>query len=175
MPGSPRHLINSSWTVICVVVVSTLSAPTSTNAAPQKTIQIVECEINGFGLGDSADQMYKTFGKPDPDFLVKTRLNEYPHHEYQFDGLRIVFSTHGRSAMSYYVSSPAYRLRSGVGVGSMWREVIETLGPGLFGSSGGVVLYSYRIVDSEGKFVPATLEFVVENDVVKRFSVVTRN
>ena len=73
-------------------------------------ISFEDCEINGFGLGGTADQMRKAFGEPDPISIAKSPKNEYPHREYQYDGLKFVFSTHGRSAMHYIVTSSKFRL-----------------------------------------------------------------
>jgi len=154
-------------------VLSALVVPASTVASAQKTVPIAECEVDGFGLGDPADQMLETFGEPMQDSVVKSPLNDYPHREYKYDGMRIVFSTDGRSAMSLYVSSPAYRLRSGIGVGSAWREVLAALGPGELRSSREPVTYSYHVVDGNGEYVPAWLKFAIENEVVASFSVMT--
>ena len=168
-----KTLVSSSWAAICIFVVSVQFLPTTTSSAPPKTVPIAECEVNGFGLGDSQNLMRRLFGEPEPNSVVKSPLNEYPHREYLYEGMRIVFSTHGHSAFSYYVSAPEYRLRSGIGVGSMWMEIVEALGPGSLSSSGGSIFYSYHVVDSEGDYVPAWLRFAVENDVVTSFSVVT--
>ena len=161
-------------TAICVIVLSVLTTPTSTVASAEKTVPIAECEIDGFGLGGSANQMREIFGEPEQDLVVKSRLNEYSHREYEYDGMRIVFSMNGRSAMSFYVSSPAFRLRSGIGVGSTWIDIVEALGPGSRSSSGESITYSYHVVDSKGEYVPAWLRFAMENKVVMSFSVVTK-
>lgn len=160
-------------TAICIVVLSPVIAPASTAASAQKTVSIAECAINGFVLGDTTDQMRQVFGEPDQNSVVKSQLNEYPHREYKYDGMRIVFSTNGRSAMSFYVSSSTYRLRSGIGVGSRWMDVVDVLGPGSLRSARGSNTYSYQVVDSKGDYIPAWLRFTIENQVVTTFSVVT--
>jgi len=117
--------------------------------------------------------MREIFGEPEQDSVGKSLLNEYSHREYEYDGMRIVFSTNGRSAMSFYVSSPAFRLRSEIGVGSIWRDIVAALGPGSLRISGESITYSYHVVDSKGDYVPAWLRFAMENEVVTSFSVVT--
>lgn len=169
-----NFLIGSVAAAAGVVFAAVLALPTSNSSAPQKTISISECEINGFGPGGSADQMRRAFGEPERDSAAKSPLNEYPHREYRYDGIRIVFSMHGRSAMSYYVSSTEYRLRSGIGVGSSWAEIIQTLGPGSFRKSGESISYVYRVVEDDGDHIPAWLTFSLDDDVVTTFSVTTR-
>jgi hypothetical protein len=84
-----------------------------------------------------------------------------------------MFSPSGRSVVSFTVTGAEYRLKSGIGVGSAWTEVIEAFGIGSFASSNGEIIYTYRVVDSNGDLVPAFLNLVVENEVVVRFGVVT--
>lgn len=165
--------VSHAATVIWIIGLSALIMPALTAASVQKTVSIAECKIDGFGLGDSADQVRELFGEPEQDSVVKSQLNEYQHREYEYDGMRIVFSTNSRSVMSFHVSSPAFRLRSGIGVGSIWTDIIEALGPGSFKSSGESVSYSYQVVNSKGDPVPARLRFAIENELVTSFSVTT--
>ncbi len=161
-------------TANCIFVIALLLVPNPSNSEPSATIPIDECEINGFGLGGSADQMRNVFGEPEPVSIAKSALAEYPHREYRYDGLTIVFSTHGRSAMSYFVSSPKYRLRSGLGVGSTWAEIEEALGCGFWGRSGDSDSLTYHVIGADGRYIPAWLTFRLVDDVVTKFSVTTR-
>lgn len=172
-PTRQRLSATPAAMVSCIVILSVLVTPISTAASAEKSVAITECAIEGFAPGDTADQMREAFGKPHDGSVVKSNLSDYPHREYEYDGMRIVFSISGRSAMSFYVASPKYRLRSGIGVGSTWMEVVDALGPGSLGSAGGSNTYSYQIVDSKGDYIPAWLKFVIEDEVVRTFSVTT--
>ncbi len=80
--GNSKTLVSSSWAAACILVVSVLFLPATTNSAPPKTVPIVECEVNGFGLGGSQDLMRMQFGEPESNSVVSAPLNEYPHLEY---------------------------------------------------------------------------------------------
>jgi hypothetical protein len=157
-----------------MLVMAFLAEPNLSNSEPSATIPMVECEINGFGLGGSADQMRTVFGEPEPISIAKSPTGEYPHREYRYDGIRFVFSTHGRSAMSYFVSSPKYRLRSGVGVGSTRAEIDEALGSGRRGRSGDSNYLTNHVIGADDQYIPAWLTFRLVDDVVTTFSVTTR-
>ena len=161
-------------TAICIIITALLAVPNPSRSASPAKIPIDECEIDGFGLGGSADQMRNVFGEPEPISIAKSPYAEYPHREYRYDGLTIVFSTHGRSAMSYFVSSTNYRLRSGVGVGSTRTEIEEALGRGMWGRAGDIDHLSYLVIGAEGRSIPAQLTFTLVDDVATNFSVTTR-
>lgn len=95
-----------------------LLAPRPSHGQSPVTIPVAECELDGFGLGGSTEHMRIVFGEPEQATISKSPLVDYPHSEYTYDGLTIVFSTNGTSAMSYSVWSDEYRLLSGVGIGS---------------------------------------------------------
>ena len=150
-----------------------LTAPSLGYSEPG-AISFEDCEINGFGLGASASLMRSIFGDPEPISIAKSPLSDYPHREYKYDGLKIVFSTHGRSAMYYIVTSSKYRLTSGVGVGSNVAEIQVALGPGGRFAAGDQHYLSYRVFNTAGKPTPAILWFMLDDDVVTEFSVGTR-
>jgi len=118
--------------------------------------------------------MRKALGDPDPISITMTPGNEYPHHEYLYSGLRIVFSMSGRSALSYFVSSEKYRLRSGVGVGSSRQEIESALGSTGEYRSGDVEYMIYLLTGADGQPVPAQLTFKLDRNVAIEFSIVTR-
>ena len=157
-----------------MLVTAFLTVPNLSNSEPSATIPMVECEINGFGLGGSADQMRTIFGEPEPISIAKSPRDEYPHREYRYDGIKFVFSTHGRSAMSYFVSNAKYRLRSGIGVGSTRAEIDEALASGRWGRSGDSHYLTYHVIGTDGRYIPAWLTFRLVYDVVTTFSVTTR-
>ena len=160
--------------VIRMLVIAILAVPNPSRAQPPVPIPFVECEIDGFGLGGSAEQMRNVFGEPEPISIAKSPLAEYPHHEYRYDGLTIVFSAHGRSAMSYIVSSAKYRLRSGVGVGSIRTEIEKALGRGRWGRASDIDYLTYHVIGADGQFIPVQLTFTLVDDVATRFSATTR-
>lgn len=157
----------------CLLVATLLVMPKFSSAqfAP---IAISECELNGFSLGGTADQMRKVLGEPDSISFAKSPKNEYPRREYQYDGLRIAFSTHGLSAMSYFVSSEKYRLRSGAGVGSTRQEIESSLGPTSEYPAGDFDYLTYRVIEADGGPVPVLLTFKLDHEIAIEFSVVTR-
>lgn len=157
-----------------MILIGFLAVPIPSNSESQKTIPMVDCEISGFGLGGSIDQMRAIFGEPELYSIAKPPSDEYPHRDYHYDGLRIVFSMHGRSAMSYFVTSPEYRLPSGVGIGSTWAEIVEALGPGRSLRSQDSLDFTYRVIGADGRHTPAFLTFRLAGDVVTEFSVITR-
>jgi len=157
----------------CFLLVTVLVLPSSVNTEPSM-IPIIECELNGFSLGGTTDQMREALGEPEPISIAMSPGNEYPHREFRYEGLRIVFSTHGRSALSYFISSDKYRLRSGVGVGSTRREIASALGSTGEIRSGGVEYMIYLVTGSDGRPVPAHLTFKLDREVAVEFSVVTR-
>lgn len=151
-----------------------LAAPSLSFSEPG-AISFEDCEIDGFGLGGSADLMRSVFGDPEHISIAKSPLSEYSHREYEFDGLRIVFSTSGRSAMHYTVTSSNYRLSGGIGVGSNWTDILAELGPGGWYSSEGRYYYNYRVFNTRGDPTPAILTFTLDADaVVTQFSVETQ-
>ena len=140
---------------------------------PLAKVSLNECKIDGFGPGGSAEEMRDTFGEPEPNSIAKKATVEHPHWDYKYAGLKIVFSTHGRSAMSYFVSTESYRLTSDIGVGSTSLEVERVLGEASRRSSGNTRYISYRIVDADGRPLPARLTFTLDGEIVSDFSVVT--
>jgi len=93
-------------------------------------IPFADCELDGFGLGGSTELMQDVFGEPERIAISKQPLDDYPDKVYTYDGLTIIFSTSGQSAMSYSVWSDEYQLRGGVGVGSTRAEIEQVLGRG---------------------------------------------
>lgn len=166
----------------CLLVAVVLVLPSSGYTA-LATIPIDECElkrsvsnsINGFNLGGSADQMRAVLGEPEAESIAKSPGNKYPHREYRYEGLRIVFSTHGWStlALSFFVSSDKYRLGSGVGVGSTRQEIESTLGSARNLRSGDFKYMVYKVTGPDGRPVGAYLKFRLDREVAVEFSVVT--
>jgi len=165
--GSSRHQKRAPKT-------ASLALPNSNTSVSPAKIPMAECEIDDFGLGGSADQMRHVFGEPEPISIAKSPYAEYPHREYRYDGLKIIFSTHGLSALSYAVTSPNYRLRSGVGVGSTRFEIEKAFGHGTSGRSGDTDYLIYLVLGPDGQPIPAQLTFILADDVVTHFSVSTR-
>ena len=160
-------------TVVCFLVSALLVLPKSGHAEP-KLISIGECELNGFPLGGTADEMREALGEPELVSSVMTGGDEYPHLEYRYDGLRIVFSMHGRTALSYYVTSDKYRLRSGVGVRSTRQEIESALGPTGYFKSGGIVFMAYHLTGSDGRPIPVQLTIKLERDIAVEFTLISR-
>lgn len=156
----------------CMLAVIATALPESGNSESAR-ITIRECALNGFGLGGTADQMREAFGEPDRASPAISRGNDYPHVEYQYDGLLIVFSMHGLSALSYIVSSAEYSLQGGVGVGSTRQEIESTLGPAMKYRSGDTRYIGYRITADDGRPLPAQLTFTLFRDIAVEFSVET--
>ncbi len=142
------------------------------NVEPTK-IRIGECELNGFELGGTTDQMREALGEPDSLSMTMTPGNDYPHQEYRYEGLRIVFSMHGRSGLSFYVSSDEYRLHSGVGVGSTRQEIESALGATGKAQSGDTEYLIYLVAE-EGGQTAAQLIFKLDRNIAVEFSVISR-
>lgn len=137
-----------------------------TPAVPALTwIAISECELNGFGLGDTFDRMRQILGEPDRRSFTKPPENDFPNTEYHYDGLRIVFSMRGRSALTFFVTSDKYRLRSGIGVGSSRQDIESTLGPASEVRLGSELHLYYGLNAPGGQPVSGQLEFKMKNDV----------
>ena len=157
----------------CFFVTTSLVTPSSGNAEAAR-IPISECELNGFPLGGTAEEMREALGEPELESSVMTLGDEYPHPEYRYDGLHIVFSMHGRTALSYFVTSDKYRLRSGVGVGSTRREIESALGPTGYFRSGGIPFMAYHLTGSDGRSIPVQLTIRLDGDIAVEFSLISR-
>ena len=156
------------------LLLTILALPAVCGASSLKTVSLAECAINGFTIGDSAEVMRQALGEPDRQMLAKLATNDYEHLEFQYDGIQIKFSLHGRTAMSYTVDSPDYTLRSGVGVGSTRAELLDALGPAHLYFGAGPETWSYNVVNSDGESSFAMLRFKFEGNTVALFSVVSR-
>ncbi len=159
--------------MVCILVSALLVAPKSGRTEP-KLIPISECALNGFPLGGTVEEMREALGEPESITDVMTSGNEYSHLESQYDGLRIVFSLHGRTALNYYVTSEEYRLRSGVGVGRTRQEIESALGPPLYIKSGDVRYMVYHLAGSDGRPVPVQLTIKLERDIAVEFTLISR-
>jgi len=160
-------------TVACFLVSALLVLPKPGHAEP-KLIPIGECELNGFPLGGTVEEMHKALGEPESTSAKMTSGDEYAHLESKYDGLRIVFSMRGRSALSFFVSSEKYQLRSGVGVGSTRQEIESALGPTGYFKSGGIVFMAYRVTGSDGRPIPVQLTIKLERDIAVEYTLISR-
>ena len=129
--------MNSNWnpkpaartaSFLALSLAALLVAPSPVAAAPA-LVPISECELNGFPLGGTFDQMRRALGEPQRRSLEQAPGNDYRNSAFHYEGLRVVFSMFGRSAITFVVTSDSYRLRSGVGVGSSRQEIESTFGP----------------------------------------------
>jgi len=165
--------ITLGFVMVCLIVSGLLVVPKSSRTEP-KLIPISECALNGFPLGGTVEEMREALGEPESISDVMTPGNEYPHLEFQYDGLRIVFSLHGRTALSYVVTSDEYRLRSGVGVGSTRQEIESALGSALNIKSGDVRYMSYHLAGPDGRPIPVQLTIRLDGDNAVEFSLISR-
>ena len=165
--------ITLGFIMVCILVSALLVAPQSGRTEP-KLIPISECALNGFPLGGTVEEMREALGEPETITDVMTSGNEYSHLESQYDGLRIVFSLHGRTALNYYVTSEEYRLRSGVGVGSTRQEIESVFGLPLYFKSGDVRYMIYHLAGSDGRPIPVQLDITLDGDNAVEFSLVSR-
>jgi len=165
--------ITFGFIMVCLLVSGLLVVPNSGRAEP-KLIPISQCALNGFPLGGTVEEMREALGEPELISDVMTTGNEYPHLESQYDGLRIVFSLHGRTALSYFVTSDEYRLRSGVGVGSTRQEIESALGSARYVKSGDVRYMTYHLAGSDGRAIPVQLTIRLDSDNVVEFSLISR-
>jgi hypothetical protein len=164
--------ITFGFIMVCLLVSGLLVVPSSGRTEP-KLIPISECALNGFPLGGTIEQMRKALGEPESISEVMTTGNEYPHLESRYDGLRIVFSLHGRTALNYFVTSDQYRLRSGVGVGSTRQEIESALGSARYGKSGDVWSMHYHLAGPDGRAIPVQLIIRLDGDNVVEFSLIS--
>ena len=165
--------ITSGFIIVCFLVSGLLMVPNSGHTEP-KLIPISECALNGFPVGGTIEEMRAALGEPDSLSNVMTTGNEYTHVESQYDGLRIVFSLHGRTALSYFVTSDEYRLRSGVGVGNTRQEIERALGSARYAKSGDVRYMIYHLAGSDGLAIPVQLTITLDGDDVVEFSLISR-
>jgi hypothetical protein len=141
-----------------------LALPGFASAAPG-WISISECELNGFPLGGTVEQMREVLGEPVRSSLVKPAGNDYPNTEHHYDGLRIAFSMSGRSAITFVVTSRDYRLRSGIGVGSTRDAIESTLGPATEVRSDDSLDLVYGLTSPGGRHGFGQLMLKLENGV----------
>ena len=153
-----------------VLAVALLVPPRSATAEPAR-IPVSECELNGFGLGGTADQMREALGEPDRISVEKQPWNDYPHIDYHYDGLRIAFSTFGRSAMTFFVTSERYRLRSDVGVGSTRLEIESALGVAGEVRAGDTLYLTYVCTGPDGRSTLGPLEFKLEREIAVKLTI----
>lgn len=139
-----------------------LLAPSPVAASPG-LVPIGECELNGFPLGGTFDQMRNALGEPDRSSLEKAPGNDYRNTEFYYEGLRVVFSMFGRSAITFVVTSDSYRLRSGVGVGSSRQEIESTFGPTTEVRSDDSVELVYLLTGPSGRAGAGQLMFKLED------------
>ena len=165
--------ISLGFMMVCLIISGFPVVPKSGHTE-SNLIPISECALNGFPLGGTVEEMRDALGEPESITDVMNSGNEYPHLESQYDGLRIVFSLHGRTALNYYVTSDEYRLHSGVGVGSTRQEVESALGPPLYFTSGDVRYMAYHLAGSDGRPIPVQLTIRLDGDNVVEFSLVSR-
>jgi hypothetical protein len=156
---------------LCVLTLLVL--PMSISAEPE-LIAIEECQLNGFSLGGTIEEMRSALGEPDSVSLAMNTGDEYPHLEASYDGLRIVFSIHGQSAISYFVTSDKYLIRSGVGVGSTRQEIESALGATSYYKSGDTVSMVYRLAGPSGRGLPVQFDIRLQGDVAVGLSLVSR-
>ncbi|MDH4124859.1 MAG: hypothetical protein OEW64_12330 [Gammaproteobacteria bacterium] len=154
-------------------ILTFLALPMSVSADP-KLIAIEECQLNGFPLGGTIEEMRSALGEPDSVLPVLNTGDEYPHLEASYDGLRIVFSTRGQTALSYFVTSEKYLIRSGVGVGSTRQEIEGVLGPTSYYKSGDTVFMVYRLAGPGGRALPVQFDIRLQGDVAVGLSLVSR-
>lgn len=159
--------------LVCLAVLGMLAGPRIGFTEP-RLISIGECALNGFPPGGSIEEMRNALGEPDSITAVMIAGNEYTHLESQYDGLRIVFSMHGRSALSYYVTSDEFRLRSGVGVGSTRQEIESALGPALNTMVRDVRYMNYHLAGPDGRPIPVQLTIKLDGDTASEFSLISR-
>lgn len=150
-----------------------LAVPIPVGAEP-KLIAIEECELNGFSLGGTIEEMRNALGKPRSITPVKNPAEEYPYLEAHYEGLRIVFSTQGQSALSYFITSDKYRLRSGVGVGSTRQDIEAALGQTSYYKVGGTVYMIYRLAGPSGNALPVQFDVRLDGDLAVGLSLVSR-
>lgn len=156
------------------LLLTILALPAICSSNPLKAVSLDDCAINGFTVGDSVEIMRTTLGEPKRKMLAKLATNDFKHLEFHYDGILIKFSQHGRTAMSYAVDSPNYRLRSSIGVGSTRSELLDALGPAHLQFDSGPETWSYNVLNSAGESIHATLRFNFEGETIARFSVASR-
>ena len=165
--------ITLGFITICLLASGLLVAPKAGSTEPT-LVPISECALNGFPLGGTVEEMLETLGEPESISDVLATGNEHRHLESRYDGLRIVFSLHGRTALSYVVTSDEYRLRSGVGVGSTRQEIESALGSAINIKSGDVRHMAYHLAGPDGHPIPVQLTIKLDSDIVVEFSLISR-
>lgn len=158
---------------IRILFLSILTVAAVCSSNPLKSVSLADCAIGNFTVGDSAEVVLQALGEPKRNLLLKLPTNDFTHREIQYDGITITLSQHGRTAMSYAVQSPDYRLPSGVGVGSTRAEVLEALGPARSQFDDRSEAWTYNLVDRDGQAIPAVLRFSFDGNVVAHFAVST--
>ena len=171
--GRKDTQISLGFIMVCLLISGSLVVPKSGHTEPN-LIPISECALNGFSLGGTIEEMREALGEPESITDVMTSGNEYLHLESQYDGLRIVFSLHGRTALNYYLTSDKYRLESGVGVGSTQQEIESALGPPLYFKSGDVRFMAYHLAGSDGRPIPVQLTIRLDGQDAVEFSLISR-
>ena len=137
------------------------------------TISIADCEIAGIPFAAHRELVNQRLGepKPQPDFCADGCFDviDYP---YEYDGIEIIM--HQDEAWSFTVTSPDFRLKSGVGVGTSVQEVLDTYGRPETISEGTTSVLTYGVLWTNGKRSRVFLDFSVADGNVGKYVLAIR-
>ena len=141
-------------------------------ALAQDTVDLAECQIAGIDFTDDLEQAENVLGEPTHLPPPCVGCTDTPHSWIGYEGLKI-WHSYGE-IFRFEVSSPKYRLRSGVGVDSSRTEVVTSFGEGRIRVSNGVELITYSITSKNGQATRLVLEFALSDEVVSAFEITPR-
>ena len=121
------------------------------------TVEISACEVAGIKLGDTSTHVRMTLGEPTGQNGPCSDCIDQPYTWISYDGLRVDFVQ--SETMHIEVESDAYRLMTGVGVGSTTAEVIAEYGDPLVTEQESGEFLTYAITVRNGKPSGHTLDF----------------
>jgi hypothetical protein len=133
------------------------------------SVDISACAIEGIELGDTSTNVRMTFGEPTGHNPPCIDCIDQPQTWISYDGLRVDFIQ--SETIHIEVESDAFRLPTGLGVGSTKAEVIAEYGDPLVTELEAREFLTYAITWGDGRKTAHTLDFQIHDDVVIGFKV----
>ena len=140
-----------------------------TSAWGADSVDISACEVAGIKLGDTSAHVRTLLGEPTGHNGPCNGCIDQPQTWISYDGLRVDFIQ--SETVHIEVESDAYRLTTGVGVGSTKAEVVAAYGDPLVSEQKAGEFLTYAITLRNGIRTGHTLDFLIQDGVVIGFKV----